>query len=110
MSSPPQEPNYYTVLDDYVLYAKGFVQKFGWPVVFTLVALYWAWPQIVAFQKQRALASANAPERRRVLDEARARVREQQQRELANSSAAAETDSSSKPASSTPRTFPTTKF
>ena len=55
--------------------ALKWIQAYGWFVVFTLVALYYAWPQIQAFKAQKSLNEANDPQRKSVLDAQCMRVR-----------------------------------
>ena len=70
------------VLEDAWLIIIDFIQRFGWFAVFTVIALYFSWPQIEAYRKARSLADANNPQRRAVLDAQRLRVRLQQQKAL----------------------------
>lgn len=59
-----------------------WIQSYGWVCVGVSLALYFSWPQIQAYRKAWSLASANAPERRKVLDAERLAIRLKQQKAL----------------------------
>jgi hypothetical protein len=45
--------------------------------------LYFSWPKIEEFRRQRSLAEANDPRRKAILDAERIRIRQRQQTKLA---------------------------
>ena len=69
----------FSVVDESIIKAIEFVQYYGWYVVFTLIALYFAEPWISSARHRMSLASANAPSRVRILEQERQRVRLRQQ-------------------------------
>lgn len=69
-------------VDEVVATVIGIIQRFGWPVVFSLIAIYMLQPQIDQFKSWLSLKRANDPNRVRVLNEERQRVRLQQQLNL----------------------------
>lgn len=58
------------------------IQRFGWPIIATMIAIYMLRPQIESFKSWLSLRRANEPGRVRVLDEERQRVRLQQQLDM----------------------------
>jgi hypothetical protein len=67
------------IIQGYISEIQLFFAKYGWYIVFTLLALHFSWPSIEKFMKQRSLSQANNPIRRKILDEERKRVRMYQQ-------------------------------
>jgi hypothetical protein len=55
-----------------------FIEEYGWYIVFTAIAYYFSLPYLDNWARERSLASANDPERRRILDAERNRVRARQ--------------------------------
>eukprot|EP01041_Mallomonas_annulata_P001665 gene1665-3219_t len=55
------------------------VQKFGWPILFSLAAIYFAFPYVKQLLREASLRHANNRHRRQILDAdlKRARVRQQ---------------------------------
>ena len=71
-----------SAIDEFVGYVQLFFELHGWKIVFCFFALYMGQNYIRDALKARSLAIANDPERRRVLDSDRRRVRLHQQRNL----------------------------
>jgi hypothetical protein len=69
------------VVDEWIMRGVELLQAYGWYVVFSLVAFYFAQPAISEMQSRMSLSQAQAPSRVRVLDEDRQRVRLRQQLE-----------------------------
>lgn len=69
-------------IDEVVASVIATIQQWGWPVVFSLIAIYMLQPQINQFKNWLSLKRANDPDRVRVLNEERQRVRLQQQLDL----------------------------
>ena len=67
---------------EFVIY---IIQSYGWYFVALSLAIYFGWPQIIAFRNARSLASANDPKRRKVLDAERLAIRLRQQKALDHS-------------------------
>lgn len=72
------------IIEEYYLIFISYIHKYGWYVVAALIVYYFSRPNIKKFQEEMSLRSANDPKRRSVLDEQRNKIREKQQRELAN--------------------------
>ena len=68
-----------TIIDDILKFAQQWLERWGWWLVFSLIALYLARPHLDQLMKERSLAHANDPRRRELLDEERRRVRVHQQ-------------------------------
>jgi hypothetical protein len=65
-------------LEELLLGAQTLIETWGWPILLTLLAIYFSRPYIDAFMKQQSLRSANNPQRRQVLEKDMRRVRMQQ--------------------------------
>mmetsp|Transcript_26443 Transcript_26443/g.26694 ORF Transcript_26443/g.26694 Transcript_26443/m.26694 type:complete len:85 (+) Transcript_26443:110-364(+) len=68
-----------SVLHDAVTYTVFFLQRYGWYLIFTLVAFYFIRPYLIEYSRKASLQRANNPHRKAVLEEEvkRARVRQQ---------------------------------
>jgi hypothetical protein len=71
------------VLEEGFEFVLKIIQQFGWYVVFGIILLYFSWPKIEEFRRQRSLAEANDPRRKAILDAERIRIRQRQQTKLA---------------------------
>lgn len=79
-----------SILDESMLYIISLIERFGWPILISLIALYSAKDYINDFFQKVSLKNANNPTRRRVLDEERKRVRVNQQLDIFKSTREAE--------------------
>ena len=71
-----------SVLDEYVAIVQSLIEKYGWYVVFTCIALYILQPYIKNYQKKRSIEIANDPKRVEVLKRDMQYARLKQQKEL----------------------------
>ena len=60
---------------------QGFLEKFGWPILFGFIILYNIYPFVDRYISNLSLQVANRPERRAILDDELRRVRAKQQEE-----------------------------
>ena len=67
------------IIDDCIVLITQFFQTYGWMIVFTCIAYYFAQPYINEYSRRRSLEQANDPKRRAVLDEERKKARIYQQ-------------------------------
>jgi hypothetical protein len=67
------------VIDAAFFSLQRFFESYGWYVVFSCVAMYVARPYVAAWARRRSLQQANDPQRVKVLDAERRRVRVHQQ-------------------------------
>jgi len=71
-----------TIFDDMMVYISNFIENYGWPILFSIIALYFARPYISEISRKISLASANNKSRRALLDEEKKRARVVQQLNL----------------------------
>jgi hypothetical protein len=57
----------------------NFFAEFGWPMLFTMLILYIAWPHVENMRQKVSLAVANNPVRKETFDTERKRARAMQQ-------------------------------
>jgi hypothetical protein len=70
-----------SILDDGMIYLQNTLEKFGWPILITCLALYFAKPYIQSLLRRKALESANDPRRIQILKQDMKKVRLNQQLE-----------------------------
>ena len=70
------------IIDDGVNFFAFLLQKYGWPIIFSLIALYYALPHVKDYLRQVSLASANNRHRRSILEADMKRARVMQQLDL----------------------------
>lgn len=68
-----------SIVDDLLHGAQQWLERWGWWLVFSLIAMYMARPYVDRWMNERSLAHANDPRRRQLLDEERRRIRVHQQ-------------------------------
>ena len=69
-------------LDELLASMIATIQRIGWPIVFSLIAIYILQPQIQSFRSWLSFRRANEPGRVSILNEERQRVRLQQQLDM----------------------------
>ena len=69
------------IFDQYLNYLKLFLQAWGWPIVFTFLALYLVSPYYFKFLEEHKRKAANDPTRVKILSAAMRRSRAKQQLE-----------------------------
>ena len=74
-------PTAVAAFDSIVETCRWFLVTHGWTCIFSLVAIYLAWPYLKIVRAKWSLAQAKDPRRVSILNEDRVRIREQQQRE-----------------------------
>ncbi len=70
------------IIDDGIKYIGVLLQKFGWPIIFSLIAIYYALPYVKDYLRQMSLARANNRHRRSILEADMKRARVIQQLDL----------------------------
>jgi hypothetical protein len=68
----------YSIFDEYLNLAKHLIEKYGWFVVFTLIAWYVAKPYILIYGERIFRITANSPNRVQILKEDMKKARAKQ--------------------------------
>lgn len=71
-----------TAIDEIFAVIAHVIQSYGWPILFTLLALYFAFPSLQQWRNDVSTRLANSSHRRAVLDEEMKRARLRQQLEV----------------------------
>jgi F0F1-type ATP synthase membrane subunit b/b' len=69
----------FSVIDSLFIRIQLYFEKYGWPFVFCAIILYVLRPRINNYLRERSLAVANDPKRRKVLDTEVRKIRVHQQ-------------------------------
>ena len=71
------------ILDEYYHHLIQFIQSYGWFILFSAILYYNYRPHINKYLETRSLAEANDPKRCSILNAQKRKIREEQQRKLA---------------------------